>query len=198
MEEKYKQVTEIIMSLAKGNPYITTSQIARAKSMYNGDTRPLEVIQKELEAYSEQIMAQAKKAHVIKPEMSKEVPQETKALIEQSYTSSNIEPKIEETKIYEPLQNILPINEKNAELESMFNGEFDNNPNSLEKEESYNASNVASISQAKVLTKSTSQPYNNISTANESGHGSAMGLLSLVIIFSILTIVISCITILLR
>ena len=62
MEDKYKQVTDIINELAEQNPFITKAQIAKAKSMYNGDTRSIDVIRAELEAYSNEIMAQGLKA----------------------------------------------------------------------------------------------------------------------------------------
>ena len=47
MEEQYKKVTAIITRLAAENPHITKEQIAKAKSMYNGDTRPIEEIESE-------------------------------------------------------------------------------------------------------------------------------------------------------
>lgn len=74
MEEQLKQVTNIISKLAAQNPYITKEQIAKAKSMYNGDMRPIDEIRAELEAYSEEIMMQGQKreADKVRPEMRPE------------------------------------------------------------------------------------------------------------------------------
>ena len=69
MDTKYNQITNIITRLAAENPYITKDQIARAKSMYNGDARPIEEIEAELTAYSTQIAEAARQSVIEKPEI---------------------------------------------------------------------------------------------------------------------------------
>lgn len=55
LEERQKQINNLIMTMAHDNPNIKPSQVARAKSLYLNDTRPLEEIAKDLAQYSEEV-----------------------------------------------------------------------------------------------------------------------------------------------
>lgn len=59
MAEKNKQINDLITRIAMSNPNITSSQVAKARKLYNGDFRPLEDIEAELLAYSAEISVNA-------------------------------------------------------------------------------------------------------------------------------------------
>ena len=66
MEQRHKEINDLITKIAIGNPAITKEQIARARAMYNGDNRPIEEIAAELEAYSKEIRENARLAEMNK------------------------------------------------------------------------------------------------------------------------------------
>ena len=72
MEERHKQINELITKIALGNPNIRQEQITRARTMYSGDTRPLEEIERELLEYSAYISSN-KKTTVLAPKEDKQV-----------------------------------------------------------------------------------------------------------------------------
>lgn len=211
MEEKYKQVTDIINRLAAANPYITKEQIAKAKSLYNGDVRPIEKIEEELEAFSEQIAAQGKAKEVDKgmtiPKEEKTAPiadipvqptVQPTTVTEETEVAEALEPaKDQSEEIYEPLRVELPGGEKIAELQSMIN-------DALGDPEQLGDSNVMETTtnkdMPKVLVKTPEQNQTsnegNSSTANDGGYGNVTALLTLTIMFSIVTIIIAFFTIL--
>ena len=113
MEEQYKKVTAIITRLAAENPHITKEQIAKAKSMYNGDTRPIEEIESELIAYSQNIAANAKKDVIVQETREAAPVQEVIPPVQE------VEPKQQEDQeVYEPLKVNLPGEDKKKELQS--------------------------------------------------------------------------------
>lgn len=207
MEEKYKQVTEIIADLVSTNPYITKEQVAKAKSMYNGDERPIEVIQAELEAYSDQIVEQGKKREEekgrkipqedIKPfEMPKEpeVQSEKSSIFE---TSSSEETIPTEQEIYEPLVTELPGDDKRRELQSMIDDALGNSVD-YTNTPSYEESNIQNKDQAKVLVKIIEQPQNSegsLDSSHDGGYGNVTAILTLTIILSIVTMIMAIFTI---
>lgn len=207
MEEQYKQVTSIIHDLAAENPYITKEQIAKAKSMYNGDTRPIEVIRRELEAYSNEILDRALKAEQDKKLASaKEEKKEEPIISVRPVTpvptpvptvpgnSSEAEESVEE--IYEPIRTKLPDEEKQRQLQSMIDDALGGSSDNLEDENTYSHGNQQSKEQGKVLVKTQPQEPNPSSVqTDDGGYGNVTALLSLTIIFSIVTIIIAFFTI---
>lgn len=207
MEEQYKQVTSIIHDLAAENPYITKEQIAKAKSMYNGDTRPIDVIRRELEAYSNEIMERALKAEQDKKLASaKEEKKEEPIISVRPVTpvptpvptipgnSPEAEESVEE--IYEPIRTKLPDEEKQRQLQSMIDDALGGSSDNLEDENTYSQGNQQSKEQGKVLVKTQPQEPNPSSVkTDDGGYGNVTALLSLTIIFSIVTIIIAFFTI---
>lgn len=203
MEEQYKQVTNIINALAASNPYITREQVAKAKSMYNGDTRSIDVIQAELEAYSNEILAQGLKAEQDKKlagpkDEKKEEPIISIRPVTPAPTphppiigdSSQTPEQPEE--IYEPIRAKLPDEEKQRQLQSMIDDALGGSSDSLENEDTYTQGNQPTKEQGKVLVKTQPQESTPSSAA---GYGNVTALLSLTIIFSIVTIIMAFFTI---
>lgn len=239
MEEKYKQVTDIIEGLAAANPYITKEQIAKAKSMYNGDTRPIEIIRAELEAYSESIMEQGKKTEADrekfanKPEKQEPIPERTFPQLrgtvyhpEENVMGESVgqepTPDVEPTpemaptpeqqpisivpsaspEVLDSLRVSLPGEDKQRELQSMIDDALGSSSDGYSDENEYQSSPVYSQEQAKVLVKTQEQAQNsgesNSSVGNDGGYGNVPALLSLTIIFSIVTIIMAFFTIIAR
>ena len=207
MEEQYRQVTNIINDLAAQNPYITKEQIAKAKSMYNGDTRPIDVIRRELEAYSDEILEQGLKTEQEKKlagpkEEKKEEPiisvRPVTPVPTPVPTIPGNTPEAEEAveEIYEPIRTKLPDEEKQRQLQSMIDDALGGSSDNLEEENTYNQGNQQSKEQGKVLVKTQPQePTPSQSSADDGGYGNVTALLSLTIIFSIVTIIIAFFTI---
>lgn len=207
MEEQYRQVTSIINQLAASNPYITKEQVAKAKSMYNGDNRPIDVIRAELEAYSKEIMAQGLKAEddkklagakdtkkeepviSVRPEAPVATPVPTMFGEEQKQET-------QQEKIYEPLRAKLPNEEQQRQLQSMIDDALGGSADNLEDENVYTQGTQPSKEQGKVLVKTQPQEPNPSSVqTDDGGYGNVTALLSLTIIFSIVTIIIAFFTI---
>ena len=133
MEKQFQQVTNIINELAASNPYITKEQIAKARSMYNGDMRPLDEIRAELEAYSEEIMAQGIKREKGKELAAKKIerdePKESEPAVEKedekvSQQVGNVRiqafPQTEPVEVVESLRVELPGEDKKRQLQINF------------------------------------------------------------------------------
>ena len=184
MEEQYKKVTAIITRLAAENPHITKEQIAKAKSMYNGDTRPIEEIESELIAYSQNIAANASKSNVVEEPVKVEVA-DAKAMPEpESEPAPAPEPEV-----YEPLKVNLPGDDKKKELQQMINDALGDMPTVPER----TATETRDLEKPKQYVKEQSQP---VESSSEAGYGNVIALLSLTIMFSIVTIIIAAFTIL--
>ena len=209
MEEQYKKITEIIHDLAAKNPFITKEQIAKAKSMYNGDTRSIDVIRRELEAYSEQIRAQGLKAEADKKltaDMKEEKqPQPTpnfpplRGTIPPEETEPQFAPEPqqpEEEEILEPLRATLPNEEQQRQLQSMIDDALGGTAEELENDNTYSSGTQPTKEPEKVFVKV--QPSAPPTSDNEGGYGNVTALLSLTIIFSIVTIIMAFFTIISR
>ncbi len=182
MEEQYKKVTAIITRLAAENPHITKEQIAKAKSMYNGDTRPIEEIESELIAYSQNIAANAKKDVIVQETREAAPVQEVIPPVPE------VEPKQQEDQeVYEPLKVNLPGEDKKKELQQMINDALGDMPTELER------TATETKEKPKQYVKEQSQP---VEASSEAGYGNVIALLSLTIMFSIVTIIIAAFTIL--
>ena len=178
MEEQYKKVTAIITRLAAENPHITKEQIAKAKSMYNGDTRPIEEIESELIAYSQNIAANASKSNVVEEPVKVEVA-DAKAMPDPT----------PEPEVYEPLKVNHPGDDKKKELQKMINDALGDMPTVPER----TATETRDLEKPKQYVKEQSQP---VESSSEAGYGNVIALLSLTIMFSIVTIIIAAFTIL--
>lgn len=193
MDTKYNQITDIITRLAAENPYITKDQIARAKSMYNGDARPIEEIEAELTAYSTQIAEAARQSVIEKPEVSEFTNNDS--VVEKDGNEEVVQPEISQEDI-ESYHSGAVGNEKREELRQMIDNALNNEANN----QTYNneSINAASYNQEKVYVKTPIEaptPQNNGLADNDGGYGSATALLALTIICSIITIVVSVFTI---
>ena len=208
MEEQFPQVTNIINELAASNPYITKEQIAKARSMYNGDMRPLDEIRAELEAYSEEIMAQglkrekgkeiaAKKVEREEPKESEPAVEKEEEKVSQQVGNARIQafPQTEPVEVVESLKVELPGEDKKRQLQSMIDDALGEASDLLVADNSHEQQ-VANKDQAKVLVKTQNKPTPNTgnSASNESGYGNVTALLSLTIICSIVTIIIALLT----
>ena len=209
MEEQFQQVTNIINELAASNPYITKEQIAKARSMYNGDMRPLDEIRAELEAYSEEIMAQgikrekgkelaAKKFEREEPKESEPTVEKEEEKVSQQGGNARIQafPQTEPVEVVESLKVELPGEDKKRQLQSMIDDAVGEASDLLVSDNSHEQQQVASKDQAKVLVKTQNEqtPNTGNSASNESGYGNVTALLSLTIICSIVTIIIALLT----
>ena len=209
MEEQFQQVTNIINELAASNPYITKEQIAKARSMYNGDMRPLDEIRAELEAYSEEIMAQgikrekgkelaAKKAEREEPKESEPTVEKEEEKVSQQGGNARIQafPQTEPVEVVESLKVELPGEDKKRQLQSMIDDALGETSDLLVADNSHEQQQVANKDQAKVLVKTQNEqtPNTGNSASNESGYGNVTALLSLTIICSIVTIIIALLT----
>ena len=186
MEEQYKKVTAIITRLAAENPHITKEQIAIANSMYNGDTRPIEEIESELIAYSQNIAANASKSNVVEEPVKVEVA-DAKAMPEP--TPEQEPAPAPEPEVYEPLKVNLPGDDKKKELQQMINDALGDMPTVPER----TATETRDLEKPKQYVKEQSQP---VESSSEAGYGNVIALLSLTIMFSIVTIIIAAFTIL--
>ena len=209
MEEQFQQVTNIINELAASNPYITKDQIAKARSMYNGDMRPLDEIRAELEAYSEAIMAQglkrekgkelaAKKVEREEPKESEPAVEKEEEKVPQQVGNARIQafPQTEPVEVVESLKVELPGEDKKRQLQSMIDDALGEASDLLVADNSHEQQQVANKDQAKVLVKTQNEqtPNTGNSASNESGYGNVTALLSLTIICSIVTIIIALLT----
>lgn len=202
MEDKYKQVTDIINELAEQNPFITKEQIAKAKSMYNGDTRSIDVIRAELEAYSNEIMAQGLKAKENqKLERAKEEP-----IVSVEHAAP--EPTPEPLPIFtespveieqEPINVRIPDETQQKQLQSMIDDALGGADEDLVDENVNEQGSVITNEKAKVLVKTRQQepetPTESQPATSESGYGNVTALLALTIMFSIVTIIMAFFTI---
>lgn len=208
MEEQFQQVTNIINELAASNPYITKEQIAKARSMYNGDMRPLDEIRAELEAYSEEIMAQgikrekgkelaAKRVEREEPKESEPGVEKEEEKVSQQVGNARIQafPQTEPVEVVESLKVELPGEDKKRQLQSMIDDALGEASDLLVADNSHEQQ-VANKDQAKVLVKTQNEqtPNTGNSASNESGYGNVTALLSLTIICSIVTIIIALLT----
>lgn len=170
MEEKHKKISAIISRLTASNKYITSSQAARAKAIYNGDPRDIEEIEKEIEEYSAEIEARGRaKEKETRMEQHKE-------------QQSSINPEIPQNiPISQPIDEYELVEEqsKQAEIENMFK-EFSNSAPIKEEQHT-----IEKPVPAKVLTKTA------INSINNAGQENVEGLLTLSIIFSIATIIVA-------
>ena len=200
MEEQFQQVTNIINELAASNPYITREQIAKARSMYNGDMRPIDEIRAELEAYSEEILANG-----LKREKGKELAAQRPEPIQQPMEPELEEeprvqqiPQVQQEEVIDALKVELPGEEKQRALQSMIDEALGEPSNSFEQKQSNEQQATANKDQAKVLVKQQNEqaPNTSDSSSSEAGYGNVTALLSLTIICSIITIIIALLTIL--
>ena len=200
MEEQFQQVTNIINELAASNPYITKEQVAKARSMYNGDMRPIDEIRAELEAYSEEILANG-----LKREKGKELAAQRPEPIQQPMEPELEEeprvqqiPQVQQEEVIGALKVELPGEEKQRALQSMIDEALGEPSNSFEQKQSNEQQATANKDQAKVLVKQQNEQVSNTSdsSSSEAGYGNVTALLSLTIICSIITIIIALLTIL--
>ena len=204
MEEQFQQVTNIINELAASNPYITKEQIAKARSMYNGDMRPLDEIRAELEAYSEEIMAQGikreKGKELAAKKVEREEPKESEPAVEkeeEKVSQQGGNARIQAFPQTEPVEVVeLPGEDKKRQLQSMIDDALGEASDLLVADNSHEQQQVANKDQAKVLVKTQNEqtPNTGNSASNESGYGNVTALLSLTIICSIVTIIIALLT----
>lgn len=186
MEEQYKKVTEIINELAAANPYITSDKIAKAKSMYNGDMRDISIIRAELEAYSAEIAQRAQEAKkTVEPPTKDEGKAKEPAPTHAPSFEIPEEPK-------EEIDLAMPTPERKEELQSMIDGAFPANAESDHTEE-----NNFVPEKPKQYVKTSEQPEAHSAPA-EAGYGNVGALLTLTIMFSIVTIIMAIATILSR
>lgn len=189
MEEQYKKVTAIITRLAAENPHITKEQIAKAKSMYNGDTRPIEEIESELIAYSQNIAAKAGKEHPVVDKVQKEEPEKSD-IPTITEPAPQAEPQPEESEVYEPLRISLPGEDKKKELQQMIDDALGDMPTVPERTAVEN-NNLEKPKQYVKNQEQAAAPQNS-----EAGYGNVVALLTLTIMFSIVTIIMAAFTIL--
>lgn len=183
MEEQYKKVTEIINELAAANPFITSDKIAKAKSMYNGDMRDISIIRAELEAYSAEIAQRAKEAKNVEPPAKEERKSQEVAPVQPRSFQIPEEPK-------EELDFALPTPARQEELQSMIDGAF---PTSESVD--YTEDNNKVSEKPKQFVKTQAEPESHSAPA-EAGYGNVGALLTLTIMFSIVTIIMAVVTIL--
>ena len=184
MEEQYKKVTEIINEIAAANPFITSDKIAKAKSMYNGDMRDISVIRAELEAYSKEIAERAQADKGIEPPTKEDV-----KTVEPVPTQA---PPFKITE--EPKQEVdfsLPTPARQEELQSMIDSAFPTN-----KDVDYTEDNNKAVEKPKQYVKTQDQPDQASAPVAEAGYGNVGALLTLTIMFSIVTIIMAVVTIL--
>lgn len=207
MEEQFQQVTNIINELAASNPYITKEQIAKARSMYNGDMRPIDQIRAELEAYSEEILAngikreKGKELAAKKPEPSPLPVEETPEIEEQPVQLGEPRvqpiPPVQQEEILDELKVELPGEDKQRALQSMIDDALGEPSTKFDEVHSQTQQQTTSKDKAKVLVKQNEQaPNTSESSSSEAGYGNVTALLSLTIICSIITIIIALLTIL--
>lgn len=183
IEERQKQINNLIMTMAHDNPNIKPSQVSRAKSLYLTDTRSLEDIEKELSQYSQEInQAVADKAYV----------EQTQAVIDNAFAQKQAEYSdtiiqsgpMQDIESSEPLTPIEPTprveqpQDVTSELDEMFEPTT-SNEDSFEKGES-----IGEKSDNKVLVKTS------VST-QKAGFSTLSSLVTLASLLSIMGIVIS-------
>ena len=199
MEDKYKQVTNILNELADQNPFITQAQMAKAKSMYNGDTRSIDVIRAQLEAYSNEKMAQGLKAkEEQKLERAKEEPIVSVEHVAPALTPEPL-PIFTESPVemeQEPINVRIP-DETQQQLQGMIDDALGGADEDL-VDEHVNEQGLV-ITNEKVLVKTRQQepetPTASQPATSESGYGNVTALLALTIMFSIVTIIMAFFTI---
>ncbi len=184
MEEQYKKVTEIINEIAAANPFITSDKIAKAKSMYNGDMRDISIIRAELEAYSKEIEERAKASKGIEPPVKEETKTVEPVPTQAPPFKIPEEPKKE-------VDFALPTPARQEELQSMIDSAF---PTSEEVD--YQEDKSASVEKPKQYVKTQDQPEAQSAPVSEAGYGNVGALLTLTIMFSIVTIIMAVVTIL--
>lgn len=186
MEEKYRGITDIISRLAAENPYITRDQIARAKSMYNGDDRPIEEIKAELEAYSAEIAERGRQSgadKAIQPVNAPEIPKETSKVSSDSMLPEEPTEDMQAT-AEQSIMNLYggsSTDEVNEALQEMLDS-AEQNPLQMEKPKEY----------VRTMVETPASDGGS----NESGYGNLGALLTLTIMFSIVTIILAVFTIL--
>lgn len=182
MEEQYRKVTVIINELAAANPFITSDKIAKAKSMYNGDMRDISVIRAELEAYSAEIAERAKAAKGMEPPVKEEI-----KVQEPVPTQARVFQIPEEEK--EEMEFQMPTPERQEELQGMIDGAF---PKDSSRD--YTIEKDKTTEKAKQYVKTPQQQETTTHHA-EAGYGNVGALLTLTIMFSIVTIIMAVVTI---
>ncbi len=87
-EDRQIRINQIIQRLQKENPFITPSQVSRARSLYRMDNRPLSVIVQELEDFSNEILSQHKDhmPQMTTPEKKVEEPKKEDGLPKEAVT----------------------------------------------------------------------------------------------------------------
>lgn len=200
MEKQFQQVTNIINELAASNPYITKEQVAKARSMYNGDMRPIDEIRAELEAYSEEILANGlkrEKGNELAAQRPEPIQQPMEPELEEEPRVQQI-PQVQQEEVIGALKVELPGEEKQRALQSMIDEALGGPSNSFEQKQSNEQQATANKNQTKVLVKQQNEqaPNTSNSSSSEAGYGNVTALLSLTIICSIITIIIALLTIL--
>lgn len=181
MEEQYKKVTEIINELAAANPFITSDKIAKAKSMYNGDMRDISVIRAELEAYSAEIAERAKAVKGMEPPVKEEIKTQEPVPTQARVFQIPEEPK-------EEMEFQMPTPARQEQLQEMIDGAF---PKETDKEHTVEKNNETEKAKQYVKTPQQSE----VPVHAEAGYGNVGALLTLTIMFSIVTIIMALVTI---
>ncbi len=202
MEQRYKEINNLITKMALGNPNITTTQIARARAIYTTDNRPLEEIERDLQAYSDEI--NASKSNI--PSLAEQITrQEIKSqdTVQTTVSSKETEPKTVEKEqatgeiLLEPAQEFstikhsVPSTEPVDEMAAMLN-EYEQ----ISATHNYQASTFHHENvQEKQLIKSQKPPIESTLINNENGQSSTSNLLIVTAVLSLITTIITIFTI---
>lgn len=194
MDDKFKQINDLITQIASGNPNINTDQIRRARVMYTGDTRPIEEIEAELLAYLKEIEPPKREELSVIEETPQDknpeiidytMPDGQEAFVEIHTDSS-------ETPIYihgmyhemeNPEKEIIEPETVSEELDSMF-----------ENEEKFSLNEAFTELKAPQFVKTPVTPPTTEDNGN-GGYGNVISILISTIMLSIMAIIISVVTI---
>lgn len=190
MEEKFIEITNTINELAAKNPYITKEHISKARSMYNGDDRPLEVIKAELEALSMQIAEREK---------NKERSSNLENQLRQSNSASfqlKAQPNVSEISLDNKATSpsaFFANQDDQKDLQRMIDDAL-----SEPEQETYNAAKSEEAERPKQFVKTTFEESSNIESpsVSDGGYGNVGALLALTVMFSIVTFIMAIFTML--
>ena len=206
-ELRQQAIEGIIKQIAMRNSSISNEQIARAKSMYKYDTRPLSEIESELNSYAEQITLREKsfprditeeKRLIHSPQQESRFimvnEDETEILEEQRPIPEVMleQPKFQEVTVqqhsYIPGLS-LEQSDPTDELDAMFDNR-QNITSDFDRVDSLGTNN-------KVLQKLPPKPQHNINN-NESGYGTAVSFITIAGILSTIGIIMSFLAIVIK
>lgn len=194
-EFRQNAINGIITRIAMNNNNISDEQIARARSMYRYDTRSLDQIEKELEAYAEQITLHAEQSHVDKglSEMSRHSSQQVERFVMVSEEPEVLDEQPNITEQNNHQQTYIPglsldQSDPTDELDAMFDSRR-NVTSDFDKVDSLGMEKA----QNKVLVKTPQKPQtvNNANNNNESGYGTVVSFLTIATMLSMVGVAVS-------